>query len=186
MLYIFEQKYFLSEYILEGLTPSNDIRVIQYTKVKHKGIKNIILKIKKYIRAFIYNKRGLWLDELLPKNLLDSIANISEKDSVLFWGCENLKDIIILSKEITCNKLNFYRWNPMRTKSLIGKLEFKYYTKKHNLNICTFDADDAKAYSQTPVNQVFRQHTGGVIPIGWNLIFILLGKTKIEQELFCP
>lgn len=161
MLYIFEQKYFLSEYILEGLTPSKDIRVIQYCKLKPKGLGKIIHKIKKYIRAFIYNKQGLWVKDLFADSLTKGLSQISEGDSVLFWGCENLKDIVILQKEIHCKKLNFYRWNPMYTKSLLGKLEFKHYTKKYNLNICTFDAGDAALYHQKHVNQVFRANWGG-------------------------
>lgn len=100
-------------------------------------------------------------ERVFSDSLTECLSQISKSDSVFFWGCENLKDIVILQKEIHCKKLNFYRWNPMYTKSLLGKLEFKHYTKKYNLNICTFDENDAAQYHQKHVNQVFRANGGG-------------------------
>ena len=63
MLYIVKNNYFLSGYILDAIKNKEGVSIIQYERIKPKGGKKVLHLVKRFIRAFICNRQGLWIDD---------------------------------------------------------------------------------------------------------------------------
>lgn len=159
MLYIIKKNYFLSDYILDAIKDQEDVRIILYKRLKPKGTKRILQKIKRFIRSFVCNKRGLWIDDFFSETFLSEIKDITPNDNVLFWGCENLKELLILSKEITSKVKNVFFWNPVSSinRNFYSKWECAHYLHHSGMQVFTFDKGDAIKYGFQAINQVYRK-----------------------------
>ena len=159
MLYIIKNDYFLSGYILDAIKNKEGIRIIQYERLKPHGKKKALHLVKRYIRAFIYNKRGLWIESFFSHSFLSALRSITPEDDVLFWGCENLKELMMLNKEITCRFKSVFLWNPVSTinRNLYSKWEYAHYLHRSGMQVFTFDGGDAVRYGFHTINQVYRK-----------------------------
>ena len=183
MLYIIKKDYFLADYILEAINDRENIRIIEYRRLKPKGVKRIGHLIKRFIRAHIYNKKGLWTDGFFTSQFLTEIKNIRPNDTVLFWGCENLKELLILNREIQNNDKNVFLWNPVATicRNRFSKWEYKHWLGKSGLKVFTFDHADADRYEFNTINQVYRKpeyHTAEPCVIEHNVYYVGVDKQR--------
>ncbi len=183
MLYIIKKDFFLADYILDSLVHHEDIKIIPYCRNKApKGLLNKLLFLaKRHIRAFYINKKGLWTADFFSTTLLEELENVSSKDHILFWGVENLKEMLILQKEIKTNELYFFLWNPISTinRNQYSKHEYAQYIQKHKLRVYTFDKNDAIHYKLKLVKQVYRMpdEASSSLDVGRKDIFFI-GKDK--------
>ncbi len=160
MLYIIKKDFFLADYILGSLTQTEGISIIPYRRNKApKGLwKKLLFLGKRHLRAFYFNKKGLWNNDFFPTTFFDALKNVTPNDHVLFWGVENLKEMLILQKEINPTQTSFFLWNPVSTinRNQYSKNEYARYIKRKNINVYTFDKNDAKQYGLKLVKQVYR------------------------------
>lgn len=161
MLYIIKKDYFLADYVLEAVAGNKDITIIDYQRKKYRGIKKIPHTFRKFLRAFVCNRKGLWTNCFFNEKFLSRISSINTTDRVLFWGCENLKELLILDKEIRCSKKSVFLWNPVSTinRNAYSKWEYQHYLHNSGMQIFTFDEADAKRYGFNTVKQVYRKPT---------------------------
>lgn len=159
MLYIIKDSYFLSEYILDAIKDKEGIRIIQHERITPHGIKKIKHLIKRFVRAFIYNEKGLWISDFFSQSFLAEIKKISQNDQVLFWGCENLKELLTLNKEISCHTKNVFLWNPVSSinRNAYSRWEYAHYLHRSGMQVFTFDEGDAVRYAFHHINQVYRK-----------------------------
>ena len=87
MLYIIKKDYFLADYILSAIAGNSDIEIIDYQRIKCHGAKKIPFLIKRFVRAFVYNRKGLWTSMFFKETFLSRVQRIAPADHVLFWGC---------------------------------------------------------------------------------------------------
>lgn len=160
MLYIFKKDFFLADYILDSLAQIEGITVIPYcrNKAPKKWWEKLLFLGKRHLRAFYFNKKGLWNNDFFPTTFLDVLKKVSSEDRILFWGVENLKEMLILEKEIDSTQISFFLWNPVSTinRNEYSKNEYAQYIQKKNLNVYTFDKNDAKQYGLKLIKQVYR------------------------------
>ena len=186
MLYIIKKDYFLADYILDAIKNYDNIRIIDYQRLKPHGVKRILHLSRRFIRTFLYNKSGLWTDDFFTHTFLTEIKKISATDKILFWGCENLKELLILNKEISNNNKNVFLWNPIATicRNFYSKWEYKYMLKKSRMKIFTFDPDDAIRYEFNTINQVYRTPNNNIgIPSHSNYEVYYIGVDKRRTKL---
>lgn len=160
MLYIIKKDYFLADYILDSLTQTDGITIIPYrrNKAPREWWKKLLFLGKRHLRAFYFNKKGLWNNDIFPSTFLDALKDVSSEDYILFWGVENLKEMLILQKEINSAQTSFFLWNPVSTinRNKYSKNEYARYIQRKKLNVYTFDKNDAKQYGLKLVKQVYR------------------------------
>lgn len=158
MLYIVKNNYFLSGYILDAIKNKEGVSIIQYERIKPKGGKKVLHLVKRFIRAFICNRQGLWIDDFFSHSFLSALKDITPNDNVLFWGCENLKELLMLNKEISCRVKNVFLWNPVSTinRTIYSKWEYTHYLHRSGMQVFTFDGGDALRYGFHSINQVYR------------------------------
>lgn len=181
MLYIIQNDYFLSEYILEVLKGRGDIQIIRYERTKPYGIARLVYLAKRYLRAFVVNKRGLWTTSVFSHSFLSKLQVITANDDVLFWGCENLKELLMLNREIRCKKKNVFLWNPVETinRTAYSKWEYAHYLHRSGMEIFTFDKGDAIRYHFRAVKQVYRKpktHSGKSIE--YDVFYVGMDKNR--------
>lgn len=83
---------------------ADGIKIIKYQRKKIHGIQHFAHTIKRFIRAFIYNKQGFLTNDLINHEFLTETKEISHTDNILFWGCENLKELLTLKQELPSKK----------------------------------------------------------------------------------
>lgn len=155
MLYIIRGNYFMENYIFSVFENRKDIRMI---KIKHKkphGFQKIIFYITRFLKAFLGYNKGL--SKLYSEDFLAYIKKITPEDSVLLFN-KNLKDILILHKEIISKKFSVCIWDSLCTKSLYGKIEYYYHIHRNNIKLYTIDSDDALKYKFIHTKQFYRDY----------------------------
>lgn len=154
MLYIIRSDYFMCPYILEPLQSMEGIRFIMFERDRLP----FLTKIKRFLRAFIIRKKGLWTNLFYNERIIREISEIKPDDKVLFFSIENLKELLILDKEIPAKKRSVYIWNPVATinRNLFSRAEYFVFMHLLNMNILTFDKDDARKYRFSFANQVYK------------------------------
>lgn len=186
MLYIIKKDYFLADYIVDPLNDKENIVVVKYKRNKYRGFKKIQHLILRFIRTFILNQKGLWIHRFFPEEFLQELQNIKKTDKVLFWGCENLKELLILNKEIECQEKNVFLWNPVSTicRNAYSKWEYGYYLNKTRLNIFTFDEGDAISLKFNKIEQVYRYPDTSLIQkqVNRKTDVFFIGKDKHRSE----
>jgi hypothetical protein len=187
MLYIIKKDYFLADYIVDPLNDRENIIVVKYKRNKYHGIKKIKHLILRFIRTFILNKKGLWTHQFFPETFLQELRAIKKTDKVLFWGCENLKELLILNKEIKCQEKNVFLWNPVSTicRNAYSKWEYGYYLNKTQLNVFTFDEGDATSLKFNKINQVYRFPNTSLLQkqTDFKTDVFFIGKDKHRSEI---
>lgn len=187
MLYIIKKDYFLADYIIDLLCERTDITIIKYSRNKCSGLKKIKHLITRFIRAFIFNHKGLWNQTFFTERFLQQLKSINKDDKVLFWGCENLKELLVLDKEIVCKEKSVFLWNPVSTicRNVYSKWEYSHYLNKSGMHIYTFDENDATRYKFNKINQVYRfphnSYYTNITNIDYEVFFI--GKDKSRSTI---
>ena len=181
MLYIIRSDYFMCSYILEPLKARDDIRMIVFER-DHLPF---ISKIKRFLRAFIIRKKGLWTHLFYNDRIIREISQIKPEDKVLFFAVENLKELLILDKEVPAQERSVYIWNPVVTinRNIFSKIEYFIFMNLLKMNIFTFDQNDAKRYWFKYAKQVYKypllnSYQTKVIP---NSVFFI-GKDKHRNK----
>lgn len=159
MLYIISERYFLSDYIFEALKGNSDITIITCETVRHHGLARFPWLMMRYVRSNIFNCKGFYASGIFPRKFLDEIKAIGPDDIVLLFSFQNLKNLMVLNKELgPCRKILFL-WNPLHTINRSRKEENKYARaiRESGIRACTFDSRDARRYGFGLVPQVYRR-----------------------------
>lgn len=166
MLYIIKKDYFLAHYIIDALASRSDIRVIDYVRCKPRGLRRVVQKVVKFLRAFPLNRRGVWTGWMFPRHFLQALGEIGPDDRVLLWGCENLKELLVLRRELPCPQVSAFLWNPVVTicRTRYSRWEYGHFLRKADMDVCTFDEGDARTYGFRPVPQVYRHPDASLMP----------------------
>ena len=154
MLYVIyaNKKYLASEF--DVLSDTEGIKCLKFTTVRMHGIKRILQLIVRYLRAFIINRKGLFADYFFNVDFIQNqLPQITEDDNVLFI-IENLKELLVLNKEIKCRKKSVFIRNSASTKSAYSRWEYMRYLPKTGMDIYSFDKGDSK-YGFKTVKQVY-------------------------------
>lgn len=159
MLYIIKENNFLADYILNVLNGREDIVFLRYARIKYQGAKKVAQCIIRFTRAILFNKKGLWNDWFFPEDFLKELKSIGPQDHVLMFSCQNLKELVVLNKEIDCAAKSVFLWNPLAVvnKNFYSKWEYARYLHATEMRVCTFDESDARTYRFELVNQVYRK-----------------------------
>lgn len=162
MLFIIKKDYFLADYILDALEGRQDIKIIRYERLKPHGLRKLPFLVKRFVRAFVSNRKGLWTDEFFGARFLSEARLIKPGDKVLFWGCENLKELLTIDKEIQAAEKSVFLWNPVSTicRNAYSRWEYRHYLHRSGMQVYTFDDGDAARYGFHAVNQVYRKPDG--------------------------
>lgn len=158
MLYIITEEYFLSDYILEALKQHKDICIIRCETVKPHGIKRLPWLALRYFRSNIFNRKGFYSTGVFSQKFLEEIKNIKTGDKVLLFSFQNLKNLMILDKELGHCQKSLFLWNPLQSINHSKNQEDRYANALHKTKIrtCTFDSRDAKRYDFELIPQVYR------------------------------
>lgn len=179
MLYIIKNDYFLTDYILDRLSPSDDVRVIRFAR--RSGRHSFVRKIGRYFDVLLDFKgdKTAYFDSLF----LDQLTHITAQDSVLFFGVENQKDLILLSRIIPAGRKTLWAWNPLSTiiKAVIGTGEYGTMLRKNGIDVYTFDPNDATKYGFHCTNQVYADDHTPERAIKHDIFFVGNDKERIEQ-----
>ena len=159
MLYIITEEYFLSDYILEALKDRKDIRLIGCETVKPHGFKRLPWLALRYFRSSLFNKKGFYSTGVFSSKFLKEVKNIRTEDKVLLFSFQNLKNLMILDKELGNCKKSLYLWNPLQSINHSKRQEDKYANAIHKSDIhsYTFDSRDAIRYGFELIPQVYRK-----------------------------
>ena len=167
MLYIIKKEYFLADYILDALAERDDIRIITHKRVHPRGSRKRMQSIRKYAATFIATSQRKWDTTFFESDYLHELSQIQSTDQVLFWGVENLKDLLLLQHYLAPATLSVFLWNPIRTisRNKFSPWEYAHYLHKNKrFHIYTFDAADAVNYRFSSVPQVYRRFPLEALP----------------------
>lgn len=159
MLYIVVKDYFLAKYVVDALNDREDISLVTYARKNDaRGWARVVFKVKKYLRAFVLKRKGLWISDIFEPEMLEKLKAVTSNDKILFWGIENLKELLILTQELHYEKISAFLWNPVSTicRNRYSQWEYSRCLKNSDVNVYTFDAEDAKRYGFNYINQVYR------------------------------
>lgn len=132
----------MAEYIFSEFEGREDISIINVEYPRFSGIKKLKFQILRYMRSFLFNRRGFATDTLYTGEFIDQIKKIGKEDAVLLFH-KNLKDILILNKEIESRKFNVCIWDSLCTKSSFSKMHYVYCVHKDKITLHTIDKQDA-------------------------------------------
>ena len=136
------------------LSETEGIKCLNFKRVRMHGAKRIFQLIAKHLRAFVVNRKGLFTKYFFEADFFQNqIPQISKDDSVLFV-VENLKELLMLNKEINCGKKSVFIRNSACTKSAYSRWEYLHYLPKTGMSVYSFDKNDAK-YGFHIVKQVY-------------------------------
>lgn len=158
MLYIIKEDNFLADYILDALAGRSDVAVVKFERIKYRGVKKYIQFIVRFLRSSVINRKGLWNRWFFPESFLFRLKVIGADDKVLFFSCQNKKELLVLDRELECCSKSVFLWNPLSTVNHNAYSKWQYARSMHRtgMRVCTFDEGDAQAYGFEPVEQVYR------------------------------
>lgn len=158
MLYIIKEDNFMADYILDAIDGRDDIAMITFERTKYRGLKKICQTVIRFLRSIVINKRGLWNTWFFPDSFTRQLDVIRVDDKVLLFSCQNLKELLVLDKEIASHSKSVFLWNPLSSINHNAYSRWEYAWKLHrtDMRICTFDEGDARDYGFEYVNQVYR------------------------------
>lgn len=158
MIYIIKENNFLADYILDALKQWDDIVQIRFARTECHGVKRYIQLVVRFFRAILFNKKGLCNSWFFPDDFMHQLKAIGNNDKVLLFSCQNLKELLVLDKEISCPSKSVFLWNPLSTinENFYSRWEYAHYLHRTKMRVCTFDDGDARAYGFELVNQVYR------------------------------
>lgn len=183
MLYIIKSDYFMSTYILDALAKNEQIKMIYFERDKL----SVLSKVKRFIRAFLIRRKGLWTHLFYHERIIREIGEIRPEDKVLFFAIDNLKELLILDKEVSAKEKSAFLWNPVASscRNLYSKMEYFIFMNLLPIHIYTFDPQDAKCYHFRYLNQVYRfpETTNKVLKTKENISDIFyIGKDKKRND----
>lgn len=163
MLYIIVKDYFLANYVVDAIKDDEGISTIGYARKNNaRGLERLKLKVKKYLRAFVWKRKGIWTADIFEPDMLARLKSITREDDILLWGVENLKELLIMEQELEYNKMSVFLWNPVSTicRNAYSQWEYSYYLRNSGMDVFTFDGADAERYGFNQLNQVYRKKDG--------------------------
>lgn len=188
MLYIIpETGNFLADYILKAFTERTDVKILYTEKMHFHGRKRLCQLVLRLLRSMCFNRKGLWSRWMFSEKTLQRLAQIGTGDKVIFFSIQNLKDLLVLDKEIDCAAKSVFLWNPLHTvnHNAYSRWRYAHFLHLTSMRICTFDPQDAAAYGFELVNQVYRFPTPKEIPsdtmVRHDVFFV--GKDKRRAEI---
>ena len=142
------------DYILQPLTANKQVEVIKLRQQP----KNIAVRLCRFIRPYLFNRKGFLSRRIYKNAFLAKLSEIQHDDSVLVFGIDTLKDIMMLDKEIVSVHKHVFMWNPISFKcpTLLSKIHFEHFMKAVRMKKYTFDPIDAVQYGFIQINQVYR------------------------------
>ena len=183
MLYIIKHKAeFLANFLLSAFADRTDVVILDFEKVHFHGWKKPCQMIIRLLRSMFFNRKGLWSRWLFPEKLLCQLAQIGTEDKVLLFSMQNLKDLLVLDKEIDCAVKSVYLWNPLCTvnHNAYSRWRYAHFLHRSSMRIYTFDPQDAKKYDFNLVNQIYRFLSPKEAPTDTNVKYdvFFVGKDK--------
>lgn len=157
MLYIVvKPENFMSTYILGALVRQcPQVRLVEFAKTPSHGLD----KVRKFLRAFVVRRRGLWLSHFYPQPFLDALAAAGPEDTVLFFAVKHLKDLCILDREVAAARKSVYLWDPLSSicRGPYRRWEYRTFVGRLGMDIYTFDPVDAATLGVGYLPQVYRR-----------------------------
>jgi hypothetical protein len=151
-LVIIANQFFLTDFLLAQVSDDLDVEIIRHPSRQRGAHRSILKFVEAY--AFSSSTRSWFFDSTYVQKL----RAISEGDSVLIFGIENIKELKIVMRFVCAKRVSFFTWNPVLDYSQsphFRRLHIKYL-KKFPAKIYTFDSNDAREYGLILTNQVYR------------------------------
>lgn len=181
MLYVIENDYFLTHYILDKLECRADVRVIKFARAADS--ENLVTKVSRYI--VLKTKRKKNYKRYFDKKFVEQISVIEPSDKVLFFGVENQKDLIMLSSLIVAKSKSLWVWNSVFaiTRGVVGSETYSKTLLKAGVVGYTFDSGDAQRYGLQLTRQVYARvnQSEESCTIEQDLFFIGCDKKRIDM-----
>lgn len=178
MLYIIANRFFLTSFLLDRLDESPDTVKI-FHPISPKGVKYSLIKF--YESVFLKSQKK---SKFFPSDYIVALQKIKPTDSVLIFGIENIKELIVLKRFISSNNISIFTWNPV-----IDYKQSKFFRKIHieslkklGAEVYTFDPEDARKYTLKLINQVYRDVTkliDSLIPVTTDVYFVGQDKGRL-------
>lgn len=147
----------MSAYIMEAVAQAypDDVRFIPFEKIPSHGIN----KVRKFLRAFVIRRRGLWTNHFYTERFRSAIAQITADDRVLFFSVKHLKDLCIMDRELLTDKRGAYLWDPMSSicKGPYRRWEYQFFLHRTDMHVYSFDPVDARNFGFNYLPQVYRR-----------------------------
>lgn len=152
MLHVVGYEYFLAGFLTDALAGEPDVEVIYPQPIRRKGL----WKLWRVAEAYLTPRRRK--TAFYTKEYTGRLAAIQPGDSVVFFGEQNLKELLILAKFIRAARKSVWIWNPLDNsrKTHRRRIGFARRLKKAGYEVFTFDPADAAECGFTHAPQVFR------------------------------
>lgn len=150
-LHIIGNQFFLTEFLFESVRNHPDI-VIHFHPRKRRGAYRSLLKLWE-----AYSCWPIKDSFFFPQDYISQLAQIGERDSVLIFGVENIKELKIIKKIILSRKISIFTWNPV-----VDFNQNKWFRSMHIKQlkkigvVFTFDPLNARDYNLKLIDQVYR------------------------------
>ena len=175
MLHIIANRYTLTEYLLDSLTPEQRAHAVH---MHPQRIKGFVYSLLKALDAWLPSRLPGFMP--FPADYLSRLAAIPHDTHVLIFGIENIKDLRILRKHLPTRRIALFTWNPVTDYQQHHGLRrvHLWQLKRLGFRMFTFDPADAAAYGITLIPQVYRRVDTAprATPPQWDIYF--LGKDK--------
>lgn len=174
MLYIIKNRYFLTDYILDGLD-REDVTVVRIDR----GKRNLWVKIVRFYDVLMKHSPR---KSYFGADFLNAISAIGEDDRVLFFGVENQKDLIQLGRFIKAKVKFAWLWNSLFsvTRGVFGVGNYGDSLRGVGIEAYTFDEQDAKDHGFKQIGQVYRADSVEMIGRESDVFFVGYDKGRLE------
>lgn len=152
MLYVIANQFFLTSFLLESVREADDVTVVLHPK-RRRGAHRSLLK---FVDAYLLRRSGVSL--FFEREYIEKLSRIEIDDSVLIFGVENIKELLIVKRFVKSKKISLFTWNPVldyNQSAFIRKCHVEML-KNIGWQIYTFDPGDAYDYDLKLTNQVYR------------------------------
>lgn len=182
MLYVIEHEYFLAGFLTDALDGEPGVEVVCPQPIR----RGKLWKLRRAAEAYLAprcRKTAFYAKEYIGR-----LSAIEPSDSVVFFGEQNLKELLILGKFIRAGKKSVWIWNPLDNsrKTHRRRMKFAARLRKAGYGVYTFDQSDAAECGFTHAPQVFRNVDRfidrGISP-DIDLFFVGQDKKRLTQLL---
>lgn len=152
-LHIVANSYFLTDFLLDSIAESDDIKVIRHPKSRRGWYWSLL----KFVETHLLRRHRGSL--FFGKDYVAAFASVKPSDSVLFFGVDNIKELKIAKRLVPTSDVSVFVWNSVQDFGQ-SKWASRQYGKSLSglgCRACTFDPNDAACYNLELVNQVYRE-----------------------------
>lgn len=104
MLHIIANQFFLTSFLLESVKGACDVRVILHPR-RRRGVHRSLLKL---VDAYLLRKSSASM--FFEKEYVEELLRIEVGDSVLIFGIENIKELLILKRFVKSKNISLFTW----------------------------------------------------------------------------